>query len=384
MQEQRIEKHLYERRYQTATGEWSRVYYVRLKDWKGVRRVWPAGNTLKTARAKRAEYEHRNALKEDFDKDKVQGMTFARWTDIYLDKYAAEKRSWKRDALSCRNLKDFFGSLLLPQITRRHVEEYKQIRRESTTNRAAPRSEASINRELACLKHLLKLATEEGLIDHIPVVKLYREDNARERVLAAEEYQQLLSAASPHLQRIVLCAYETGMRGAEIKKLTWDKVDWKAGFIRLGTEDTKGKEKRLIPLSSTLHEVLEEIRKEQREAKVAPIAGHVFTWKGKPMTEGWKTAFKAACRRAGLQGLWFHDLRHTFVTRKVREGWDYKRIMTITGHKTFAVFQRYNNPSAEDIKEVVLAPAPGFVYKNQAATFPHGAHIAEKVEDAVA
>ena len=58
--------------------------------------------------------------------------------------------------------------------------------------------------------------------------------------------------------------------------------------------------------------------------------------------------------------------------------------MTITGHKTFAVFQRYNNPSAEDIKEVVLAPAPGFVYKNQAATFPHGAHIAEKVEDAVA
>ena len=114
----------------------------------------------------------------------------------------------------------------------------------------------------------------------------------RERVLAAEEYQQLLSAASPHLQRIVLCAYETGMRGAEIKKLTWDKVDGKAGFIRLGTEDTKGKEKRLIPLSSTLHDVLEEIRREQREAKVAPIAGHVFTWKGKPMTDGWKTAFR--------------------------------------------------------------------------------------------
>lgn len=199
MKEKRIEKHLYERRYQTTTGEWSRTYYIRLKDWKGVRRVWPAGNNLKTARAKRAEYEHRTAIKEDFDKDKAQGMTFARWTDIYLDKYAAEKRSWKRDALSCRNLKDFFGSLLLPQITRRHVEEYKQIRRESTTNRAAPRSEASINRELACLKHLPKLAA-----------------------------------------------------------------------------------------------------------------------------------------------------------------------------------------SAEDIKEVVLAPAPGFVYKNQAATFPHGAHMAEKVEDAVA
>src|SRR5215831_10504745 len=150
MKECCIEKHLYERRYQTATGEWSRVYYVRLKDWKGVRRVWPAGNMLKTARAKRAEYEHRNALREDFDRDKVQRMTFSKWTAIYLEKYAKDKRSYKRDVLSCHNLSTVFGSFLLPQITRRHVEEYKHARKESTTNRNTLRPEASINRELAC------------------------------------------------------------------------------------------------------------------------------------------------------------------------------------------------------------------------------------------
>ena len=60
-----------------------------------------------------------------------------------------------------------------------------------------------------------------------------------------------------------------------------------------------------------------------------------------------------ACQKVGLTDLHFHDLRHTFVTRKVSEGWDYKRIMAITGHKTFAVFQRYNNPSEEDLKAVV-------------------------------
>jgi integrase len=76
------------------------------------------------------------------------------------------------------------------------------------------------------------------------------------------------------------------------------------------------------------------------------------------MTEGWKTAFNAACRRAGVEGVRFHDFRHTFVTRKVREGWDYKRSMAITGHKTFAVFQRYNNPTEEDVKAVVLANPP--------------------------
>jgi integrase len=122
-------------------------------------------------------------------------------------------------------------------------------------------------------------------------------------------------------------------------------------------------EKRAIPLSSLLREILADIRKEQREGKVAPIGGAVFTWGGRAMSEGWKRAFQTACRKAEIEGLHFHDIRHTFVTRKVREGWDYKRIMAITGHKTFAVFQRYNNPSEEDVKEVVAAPPPVMVQK---------------------
>lgn len=119
MKESCIEKHLYERRYQTATGDWSRVYYVRLKDWKGVRRVFPAGNNLKTARAKRAEYEHRNALREDFDKEKVKGMTFARWGQMYLERYARGKR--QRSQIDNQRyvvlLSEYFGHLLLSQIT---------------------------------------------------------------------------------------------------------------------------------------------------------------------------------------------------------------------------------------------------------------------------
>jgi integrase len=148
------------------------------------------------------------------------------------------------------------------------------------------------------------------------------------------------------------------MRSGEIQGLTWNKVDLKAGLIRLEGKDTKTGEGRNVPISPVLRDTLEGIRKELREGKVAPIDGRVFTWRGKPMTEGWKTAFKTACRKAGLMDLHFHDLRHTFVTRKVREGHDYKRIMAITGHKTFAVFQRYNNPSEEDIKAVVLAEPP--------------------------
>ena len=358
MKEKRIEKHLYERRYQTTTGEWSRAYYVRLKDWKGVRRVWPAGNTLKTAGVKRAEYEHRNGLREDFDKDKVQGITFAKWGEIYLERYTRHKRTVRDDRRHVRTLSDFFGHLLLSQITRAHVEEFKQSRKDRLIYRGKPVSTATCNRELACLRHMLKLAVEEGIIEAAPLVKLYKEHGSRDRVLSAEEYRRLLYTSSLHLRRLILCAYETGMRAGEIKRLTWDKVDFKTGFIRLSAEDTKTNERRAIPFSLVLRETLEEIRKEQREGKVTSIDGRVFTWRGKPMTEGWKTAFHTACRKAGVEGFHFHDLRHTFVTRKVREGWDYKHIMAITGHKTFATFQRYNNPTEEDVKAVVLANPP--------------------------
>jgi len=304
------------------------------------------------------DIEHRNALNEDFDKDKVRGMTFAKWAEIYLERYAKHKRTVKEDQRYLRTLSAFFGHLFLSQVTRAHVEEFKESRKARLLSNGKHVSVATCNRELACLRHMLRLTVEENLIESAPLVKLYRENGARDWALSTEEYERLLSEASPHLRPIITCAYETGMRAGEIKKLTWDKVDGKTGFIRLLADDTKAKEKRAIPMSPALQQVLEAIRGEQREGRIAPIDGRIFTWKGKPMTEGWKTAFNAACRRAGLAGFHFHDFRHTFVTRKVREGWDYKRIMAIAGHKTFAVFQRYNNPTEEDIKAVVLENAP--------------------------
>src|SRR5712691_7080128 len=83
-----------------------------------------------------------------------------------------------------------------------------------------------------------------------------------------------------------------------------------------------------------------------------------FTCQDKLMTVGWETAFKTACRNTALTDLHFHGLRHTYVIRKVREGWDYKRLMAITGHTIFVVFQRCNNHSEEDSEAVGLADPP--------------------------
>jgi integrase len=73
---------------------------------------------------------------------------------------------------------------------------------------------------------------------------------------------------------------------------------------------------------------------------------------GKPWNDI-KKMFRRACKKAGLEGLWFHDLRRSFVTNARRRGVPESVIMKMTGHKTRSVFDRYNVVSEDDLHEAV-------------------------------
>ena len=76
----------------------------------------------------------------------------------------------------------------------------------------------------------------------------------------------------------------------------------------------------------------------------------VFLYNGKP----WKnprTAFAAACRRAGITGLRLHDLRHSAATNLRRAGVDTMTAMKIIGHKSEQMHRRYNTIQSEDLHE---------------------------------
>ncbi len=167
--------------------------------------------------------------------------------------------------------------------------------------------------------------------------------NARDKVLSEEDWNELYRAAKPHLKPVLLLAYQLGQRLSEIITLTWDRVDLKRGFITLRSQDTKTKKPRQVPMTPDVRATLQQI------AKVRSLtARRVFLYQGKPLRD-FRTAFRTALREAGISGFRFHDLRHCAATNLRRAGVDTTTAMQIVGHTSPQMWKRYNHIREEDL-----------------------------------
>jgi integrase len=117
---------------------------------------------------------------------------------------------------------------------------------------------STVNRELAILRHLLRLAQEWGYIAKVPKIRLGREPEGRLRFLGEDEIARLLAtceakaAKSPYLLPVVTVALHTGMRKRKILSLTWERVDFARGALQL--EHTRGGRRREVPMNRAVYE----------------------------------------------------------------------------------------------------------------------------------
>lgn len=93
-----------------------------------------------------------------------------------------------------------FGTLPLEDITYARVKEFalklRQMPSKIHTDR--PQTPATCNRKLALLRHILRMAWKEGLIEKLPAAELFPEDNERDRILTEEEFESPYEAATDH------------------------------------------------------------------------------------------------------------------------------------------------------------------------------------------
>jgi integrase len=253
----------------------------------------------------------------------------------YIEYAKSHKRSWLRDEQMLRQLNEFFGPVMLTDITPMRVEEYQQ-------NRVREVCPATVNRELALLKHMLNLAERWGLRqgqNPVRLVKFLAEDNLQFQTLNEQAEQAMLACCPPYLQDMIVFALNTGLRSGDIFNLQWKEVDLEQRRLNVLAQKTR----RIvsIPLNNAAYSVLEAWHGMRKGPYVFynQMTGDRF--------RDLKAGFKLACKGAGLEGITWHTLRHTFASRLIRNGADIVTVKELLGHSTVVVTMRYAHTNDE-------------------------------------
>jgi len=125
------------------------------------------------------------------------------------------------------------------------------------------------------------------------------------------------------------------MRRGEIVSLRWQDVNLSSRVAIL--RDTKNGDDRAVPLST---KAIETLSLEPRHT-----TGRVFPIRGDSITQ----AFDRVCKKAGIENLRFHDLRHEATSRLFEFGLGIMEVSAVTGHKDLAMLKRYTHLKAGNI-----------------------------------
>lgn len=217
------------------------------------------------------------------------------------------------------------------------IEKYQTARLDAG---AAP---STVNREVAYVKLGIKLL---GL--RVPTVEQLAEDNVREGFLRVPEFNSLLEEiAGPAVRDIIEFLYNSAWRSNEPRAMQWHWLDLDTWTVTLPAEFSKNKKPRMLPLVGVLKEII------QRRIKAREFAcPYVFHRKGKPI-KSFRKAFQAAAKAAGLLGFVPHDMRRSAVRNFRKAGLSEGDGMKLSGHKTRAVYDRYNIVDDEDSREAM-------------------------------
>lgn len=273
---------------------------------------------------------------------------FARY--IQANNRPSEEQS--KESILRLHLVPAFGHKLLSEIEAKDIELYAA---EKSRGGAGKKGLAAktMNNHLTVLRKCLSLAHQYGEIEAIPALQWRRVTDQTFRFLDFEEAARLIRAADPGQWRaMVTVALRTGLRRGELVALRWTNVDLEARKLRVTEAVVRNKvgppkngKHRTVPLSSDAVDALRSIR---------GTVDLVFHHEGKHLTRGLvKWPLWRACRKAKLEPLQWHALRHTFASHLAMRGVPMRTIMDLLGHSSMAMTLRYAHLSPDALVDAV-------------------------------
>ncbi|MDA0857050.1 MAG: site-specific integrase [Proteobacteria bacterium] len=331
-----------------------KIYWIEYRD-HGKRKRERIGPSKAAAEARLLEVQR--ALVEDkhIERDKNAKVTLDQLFDWFLNLQEVKALdSYVRMTQQIKSLSRLTNTnQVVRDLTILQLEEYavRRLQESSPTKRGQTIAPKTVKEELNLLRNILNRALRYEFISKIPVSRypVIKIDNIRKRVFSEVEYQLLLEVCPLWLRRIVIMARGTGMRQGEILKLQWSDVDLKTGFVRLNASMTKTDEARLVRL---LPEVIAMLNDTPRALHTQQV---FLSATNKPIPY-WTTyvqkTWKQSLEKAGIEGACFHDLRHDFVTRAMRNGNASHVVMKQVGHKSDSMLRRYQLIDEKDLLEL--------------------------------
>lgn len=256
-----------------------------------------------------------------------------------------------------KSLDEFFGYDAKhpgPSVARIGTDEAREFTKKRL---AVGVGTAWVNRSLACLRRMLRIAYEDNKIQRVPKIHFLKEPPARKGFLELRKFEELVGLMPTHLRPLITFLYYCGVRVGEALQIDWAQVALERRLIRLEETQTKTDEARVVPLPSVLVAMLRDIE---------PKTGRVFS------DVNLRVEWERACSTCGLgkrtkmqpakkegfewyryRGLLLHDLRRSAVRNLVQAGVPETVAMRISGHKTRNVFDRYAIASESDLQKAM-------------------------------
>ena len=273
----------------------------------------------------------RATLEENVGKPElVVGCLSAVADEYFQDWVEIHNRSVHSKKTFLGHLKGWFGQLPIRSLELRHADKYIGRRKEAGV------MNSTINRELACLRHMVEWAVDRGYADRNPFRRLeIRKEQEYAPLRATDELiEAVFAQLEPQVLPVFVLIRETGARRGEVLSLKHWQIDRESREI-LFAKRTKSGNKCLVPITDRAMETLD---------AVPQLSGCPYVFYEPESGTRWKTLrpqWKRARERAGYPWLTPKHLRPTFATDLSERGLETHMIQDLLGHSTVPVTERF-------------------------------------------
>jgi len=317
-------------------------------------------------------------------------MSLAKWLDIWIKDFTGNVKEHTHVTYETQvrvHIKPALGALKLSELRPHQIQAFYNdlLKGKNGKELLAAKSIRNVN---GVLHRALQQAVTLSYLKQNPCigVKLPRIKEPEMHPLTEAQMKAFLKTISGHTYEMIFKVdMFTGMRQSEIMGLTWDRVDFEKGTIyvdrQLIREKKKGgvfkfaqpkndRPRKLTPAPMVM-QMLKEQKKRQAQARLKVgslwndlgFSGLVFTNEfGGPYVHNTVTHNTARIgKQIGVEGLRFHDLRHTYAVAALRAGDDVKTVQSNLGHATAAfTLDRYAHYT-EDMRKDSAARMEAFM-----------------------